>query len=96
MSGRHALEVMSDDGRYYQVAGPVVFLDAFRGWVRETTLGQGQYATEVVDPAVDALRGYHRAPSHRRPSHAFVSADPLTAVLVSASGHLERPSRASG
>jgi hypothetical protein len=98
VSGRHNLT--SEDGR--EVAGPVVFLDAFDGWVRETTLPQGQYATESVVSGSDypparhyLFRSGHRRPSHRRPSHAFVSADPLTAVLVSSTGQLERPSHAS-
>jgi len=44
---RHHL--YDDQGR--EVPGPVVFWDAYRGWVREVTLAQGQYATEPIGGA---------------------------------------------
>lgn len=70
MSGRHNLT--NEDGR--EVSFPVVFLDAFDGWVRETTLAQGQYATVLVAPEFDpAAANYSgRTGRHRRPEHRAI------------------------
>lgn len=61
---RHGLT--DDSGR--DVPGPVVYLDAYDGFVREVG---GQAVTEVVAPAADRMAANHAGlmGRHRRPAH---------------------------